>query len=72
MPLMQAVTDSEGGLLRQMDITAPEGPVEIQIADSPTGQIIWVNLEGVCVLRVCRISAITLDDLRPSPNESLS
>jgi hypothetical protein len=62
MPLMQAVTDSHSGLLRQMDITAPEGEVQVQI--SADGKVLWVHVEGVTVLRVCRCEKITIENQR--------
>jgi hypothetical protein len=44
-----------------IDITNAEC-VDIQI--SYKGDIIWVNVNGVCVLRICRIGHFHLDDFR--------
>lgn len=45
------------------DITAPQG-VEINI--SRDGKVIWVNVEGSCVLRCCRIGQLIVNDGRES------
>jgi len=45
-----------------LDITAPE-VAEVQIrTDEKT---IWVNIDGICVLRASKIGAFTLTDLKP-------
>jgi hypothetical protein len=44
-----------------LDITGAEA-VEIFIRDD--GKVIWVNTERGCVLRICRIKHLTLDDRR--------
>ena len=69
MPLMQAVTDGPRVIhdddcsLRMMDITAPEGDVQIQIR--PDGKILWVHIEGQTILRICRIEGkIEIQDER--------
>lgn len=38
--------------LPQVDVTAPEH-VEVRIRGDK--KVVWVNIDGVCVLRVCRI-----------------
>lgn len=45
--------------LEMLDITAPK-IVEIEIRGD--GKVIWVNVEGMTVLRVCRIGDLTLTD----------
>jgi hypothetical protein len=40
-----------GGML---DITGAQD-LEIQIAEAKSGQVIWINVDGMCALRVCRI-----------------
>lgn len=45
--------------LPQVDITAPEGGVQISVR--PDGKVIWVNVDGVCVLRVCEVPYLELD-----------
>ena len=39
---------------RFLDITAPMGPVEIEVKDD--GSVIWVHTDGRTVLRICRIT----------------
>lgn len=60
--LSQYITDpnSSGNIPRQMDITAPSGEVQVQI--SADGTVLWVHVEGVTVLRICRCEAITIDN----------
>lgn len=43
------------------DITAPDNLEIIVRAD---GKVIWVNIDGRCVLRACRIRHLTLSDRR--------
>jgi hypothetical protein len=45
-----------------LDITAPNHSVQIEIRED--GQVIWVNIDGVCALRVCRIPKLELNDSR--------
>lgn len=65
MPLMQSITDSAPPrtgvpILRLMDITQPEGEVQVQI--SADGKVLWVHIEGQTVLRICRCERITIDN----------
>jgi hypothetical protein len=48
---------SEGSL----DITGAEG-VQVQIKDD--GKVLWVNTENGCVLRICQIKHIEVNDGR--------
>ena len=45
-----------------IDITAPKYPVEIAIRHD--GKVLWINVDGKCVLRVCQIKALILYDNR--------
>lgn len=45
-----------GGLL---DVTSPKG-VEVVIND----KIVWVNVDGVCLFRACKINHLTVKDNR--------
>lgn len=44
-----------------LDVTAPE-EVEIQIRVD--GKVVWVNIDGVCKLRACRVKKLTIIDER--------
>jgi hypothetical protein len=44
-----------------LDVTGPQ-LVEIQIRSD--GKVIWVNIDGVCLLRCCRIESLRIDDAR--------
>ena len=44
-----------------LDITAP-ACVDIQIKEN--GRVIWVNVNGVCILRICRIPCLEVQDNR--------
>lgn len=44
------------------DITAPEHGVQIQI--SADGSVLWVHVDGLTVLRICRIPQLDLEDGR--------
>jgi hypothetical protein len=41
-----------------VDITAPR---LVQVSCSDDGKVIWVNIDGLCVLRACRIGDLTFD-----------
>lgn len=45
-------------LAAQTDITAPKA-VQIQVRED--GKVIWVNVDGVCMLRCCQIEHLSLD-----------
>lgn len=45
-----------------VDITAPELGVEIDVRHD--GKVIWVAVDGVTVLRICQIPAVSLTDRR--------
>lgn len=46
---------------KTIDITAPE-VVEILIRED--GEVVWVNVDGICRFRACRIRNVQLNDLR--------
>jgi hypothetical protein len=37
-----------------LDITDPKGFVQVVLRDDRT--VLWVNVDGICRLRICRIS----------------
>ena len=43
------------------DITAP---VAVQVVIRDDGKVLWVNTENGCVLRVCQITKLTIEDNR--------
>lgn len=43
------------------DITGARA-VEVSVRDD--GKVLWVNVDGLCVLRVCRIDYIEVNDAR--------
>jgi hypothetical protein len=47
---------------KMQDITAPEHGVEIEIRED--GTVIWVHVNGVTALRICRIPYLVLTDHR--------
>ena len=44
-----------------LDITEPQS-VEIQIRND--GKVIWINIDGACVFRACRIKELSVIDER--------
>lgn len=44
-----------------LDITEPD---EIEIIISYNGKVVWINQDGICVLRVCRIKSLVVYDER--------
>jgi hypothetical protein len=49
-------------MIGSLDINNPT-IVEVLIRDD--GTVVWVNIDGLCRLRVCRIKKLTVDDRRP-------
>jgi hypothetical protein len=52
---------------RMIDITAPKAEVEVIVgASEHDGHVIWVNIDGICRLRICRIPShvIKVEDRR--------
>jgi hypothetical protein len=47
--------------LTVLDITAP---THVEISIRSDGTVIWVNIDGLCRFRVCRIKNLVLDDNR--------
>lgn len=45
-----------------LDIIEPDYGVDISIR--PDGKVVWVNVDGLCVLRICRIPRLDVDDGR--------
>jgi len=47
--------------VQMLDITAPE---RVQVVVRRDGKVIWVHVDGVTVLRVCRMKAVDILDHR--------
>jgi hypothetical protein len=45
----------------QLDMTAPE---VVQIQVDASGETVWINVDGVCRLRCCRVGQIEIEDNR--------
>lgn len=45
----------------QLDVSGPE-LVQIQIRQD--GKVVWVNVDGLCLLRLCMISKLEIEDRR--------
>ncbi len=45
------------------DITAPNASVEVKYSTQPAGEILWVNVGGTCVLRICMIKSLEIDPM---------
>jgi hypothetical protein len=43
----------------QTDITQPTGPVDVKFDDKRG--VLWVNVNGVCVLRICQTTSVSLE-----------
>jgi hypothetical protein len=49
-------------LTQSLDITAPKLPVQVEIRAD--GQVLWVHVDGITVLRICRLPGIEVIDNR--------
>ncbi len=47
---------------QMLDITAPKDGVEVEI--NSDGKTLWVNVDGICRLRVCQIPVLMIVDNR--------
>ena len=45
----------------QLDIT---GAKIVEVSIRSDGKVIWINVDGVCRLRVCQIEHLEIDDRR--------
>jgi len=52
--------------VHQMDVTAPEAEVEIDIRED--GKVLWISVDGITVLRICQIPKLELTDRRKKAN----
>ncbi len=52
---------TESTLGETVDVTAPK-IVQIQIRND--GKVVWINVDGLCVLRCCQIGEIHIEDER--------
>lgn len=48
-----------------VDVTAPE-VVEILIRSD--GKVVWVNVDGFCLFRACRVQKLLVEDQREAVN----
>lgn len=51
------------------DITAPK-VVEVEIRHD--GKVVWIHVEGITVLRACRVGELTITDHREDHEEEAS
>lgn len=51
----------DGTIGPQMEIGAPE---VVQIVIDRGGQVIWVNVDGICRLRASRVGTVRIEDQR--------
>jgi len=47
--------------LEPLDVAAPE---VVQVVVKDDGKVIWVNVDGVCLFRACRVEKLIIDDQR--------
>ena len=45
---------------KALDVT---GPVAVEVTIRNDKKVIWVNIDGVCMLRVCRIESLTINEM---------
>ena len=56
----------------QLDITAPEGVVVVEYRKDPQGYVLYIHVEGITVLRICRISNLQVIDSNQAPRSILT
>ena len=55
---------SEYVLQKAFDVTAPQ---HVEIKVRADGQVVWVNINGVCALRACQIQELVINDESKNP-----
>jgi hypothetical protein len=53
-----------------LDLTTPQHGVQVMI--NSRGTILWVNVDGICLLRICDIPRLAIDDARTTVRHSIS
>lgn len=48
-------------IVQSLDVTGAE---EVEVSIKSDGSVIWINVDGLLRLRVCRIKKITIEDGR--------
>lgn len=48
-----------------IDISEPEG-VQVEVVEGQAGKVLWVNVDGVCRLRICRIEPGSIEIKTPN------
>ena len=64
MPQMLRPTQTEL-MNNALDITNPVHGVHVHIRGD--GKVLWVNVDGVCTLRICQIERLDIEDERNVP-----
>lgn len=47
-----------------LDITCSAATQEVEVSIKKDGKVLWVNIDGICRLRVCRIPYLVIKDDR--------
>ena len=57
-------TERDGRILTaQIDVTKPEHPVQVEIQKRPNGQVLYVHVDGITVLRICQCTVEIVPEL---------
>lgn len=62
-PTITLVRHSYDPTVPQLDITGPQH-VEVELQEQVDGLVLYVHVQGVTVLRVCKLAALLIDDNR--------
>jgi hypothetical protein len=59
---------AESSSRRALDIT---GAKAVEVRVRADGTVLWVNVDGICALRVCQVQVLVVEDKRngPPPDE---
>lgn len=58
---MDTDTDTDTDTPNMIDITGPE---HVEIALNEAHEIIWVNVDGICRLRICKVKHLVIEDMK--------
>lgn len=64
---LTTTTAISGGTVELQDVTRPS---HLELTIDERGKTLWVNVDGICLLRACQIGELVLVDNRPPMSES--
>ena len=63
MPNLNFITRPEDAVNEQImaDMLDITGPAEVEVKFDKQRMVLWININGICALRACRIGNVTFE-----------